>query len=99
MDGGGYLLSHFHFLLIPRLFHWQTSATFKGYLRGLATLHSTTYGDLKFLFFFFFFFLYDSFGKQPGSCLEVMLLATDQLSIKLELYIIKECRLKKKKKC
>lgn len=53
VDGGGYLLSHFHFLLISRLFHWQKSATFKGYLRGLATLHPTTYDDLKFSFLFF----------------------------------------------
>lgn len=97
MDGEGYQLSHFHFLLISCLFHRQEPATFKGYLRRLATLHLTTYGNFKLSFIFFL--LYDCFGKQPSSCLEVTLLAIDQLSIKLELYIIKECRLKKKKSC
>lgn len=66
-------------------------------MRRLARLHPPTYGDLK--FFFSLFFSYTTpLVNSPACCLEEMLLEIDRLSIKLEVYIIKECRLKGRKK-
>lgn len=67
-------------------------------MRRLARLHPPTYGDLKFFFFFLFFSYTTPLVNSPACCLEEMLLEIDRLSIKLEVYIIKECRLKGRKK-